>query len=148
MKKRDLIVFIFSIHLLFLWNVSQAQSVIDVLKNNQRTSQFAAAIERAGLNDRLSDKSTSFTIFAPSNQAFSRLSGNEQNSNQLLLNHVITGSATQRSLQYMKKVTCLSGITINIVEENGGLQIQDHPVIESNLRADNGVVHIIDGIIK
>lgn len=136
---------------LFLGNITcvQAQTVLETLKNNRQTSQFAAAIERTGLNDRFNQKNASFTVFAPSNSAFNRLSASEKNSSQVLLNHVITGTATKRSLQYMSNITCLSGLTVEVAQmDDNSLEIQDYSIIQSNIRADNGVIHVIDGVIQ
>ena len=129
-------------------NSSHAQTVLDVIKNNSQTSDFASALENAGLNDRLSQDGA-YTVFAPSNSAFSKLSASEKQNRNLLLNHLITGTATKRSLQYMSKITSLSGITIEVVRmDDSNLSIQNYPLVKSNIRADNGVVHIIGGVIQ
>lgn len=137
--------------LLFMGNftLADAQTVMEALKDNRQTSQFAAAIERAGLDDRFEQNHASFTVFAPSNSAFNRLSASEKSSSQLLLNHIITGTATKRSLQYMSNITCLSGLTVEVAQmEDNSLAIQNYSLTASNIRADNGVIHIIDGVIK
>lgn len=126
----------------------QAQSVLDVLKNNSQTSAFAAAIDEAGLAERLSQDGP-YTLFVPSNKAFDNLTSDEKNNSNLLLNHIITGTATERSLKHISNMTCLSGITIEVVEmDNNSISVQDYPLIKSNIRADNGIVHIIGGVIK
>ncbi|SMO68989.1 fasciclin domain-containing protein [Fodinibius sediminis] len=131
------------------FSAAHGQSVLEVLKSNGQTSDFAAAIERAGLDDRLDRNKGSFTVFAPSNSAFNRISASEQNNSQLLLNHIITGKATKRSLQYMSKITCLSGLTVEVAQlNNSGLSIENYPLMESNIQADNGVIHVIDGVIQ
>ena len=129
-------------------NTSKAQSVLEVLKQDSRTSAFASAVEQAGIDSRLSNDGP-YTLFVPSNKAFNKLSKNERSSSELLLNHIITGTATKRSLQYMSKITGLSGITIEIVKiNNNSLEIQNYSLVESNIRADNGVIHIINGVIQ
>jgi|SRR5690625_827185 len=129
--------------------MADAQSVLEALKNNGRTTEFAAAIERAGLEDRFDNRNGSYTVFAPSNTAFNKMTSNEKNNSQILLNHIITGTATKRSLQYMSKMTCLSGLTVEVAQMNDNtLSIQDYPLLESNIQADNGVVHVIDGVIQ
>jgi uncharacterized surface protein with fasciclin (FAS1) repeats len=126
-----------------------AQSVFETLKSNGQTSEFAAALENAGLDDRLSGNSGSFTVFAPSNNAFAQVDDKLKTDSNFLLNHIITGSATKRSLQHMSQVTCLSGITIEIVKmDNGSLSIENYPLEQSNIRAGNGVIHIINGVIQ
>lgn len=126
----------------------QAQTVLEVLQSNGQTSEYAAAIGRAGLSDRL-EKDGSFTVFAPSNSAFNKITETQKSNSDLLLNHVITGTATKRSLQHMSQITCLSGITVEVAQMNdNSLSIQNYALVESNIEADNGVVHIIDGVIE
>lgn len=151
MKKRYRI-YLGAITLIFLmgcYTTAEAQTILEILKSNGQTSQFAAAIERAGLSDRFNKTDGSFTVFAPSNGAFNSISASEKSNSQLILNHIITGTATKRSLQYMSQMTCLSGLTVEVAQmNNNSLSIQNYPLIESNIRADNGVVHIIDGVIQ
>src|SRR5699024_8552385 len=73
--------------------MADAQTVLEALKNNGRTTEFAAAIERAGLENRFDTRSGSYTVFAPSNTAFNKMNSNEKNNSRLLLNHIITGTA-------------------------------------------------------
>lgn len=139
---------VFGILFIGIQNIT-AQSVFETLKSNGQTSEFAAALENAGLDDRLSGNSGSFTVFAPSNSAFSKVDDKVKTDSDFLLNHIITGTATKRSLQHMSQVTCLSGITIEIVKmNNGSLSVQNYPLEQSNIRAGNGVIHIINGVIQ
>ena len=139
---------IFIVTFLFGFGTSKAQSVLDILKQNSQTSAFASAVERAGIDSRLSSDGP-YTLFVPSNKAFNKLSKSERTNSELLLNHIITGTATKRSLQYMSKITGLSGITIEIVKvDNNSLEVQNYPLVENNIRADNGVIHIINGVIQ
>lgn len=125
----------------------QAQSVIDKLKSNSQTTQFAQALEDAGINDRLST-SGPYTVFAPTNQAFSNLSAGQQSDSNVLLNHILTGMATERSLRVMSDIVCLSGRTISIQHNGSGLTVENNRITSSNIKADNGVIHIIDGVIN
>lgn len=125
----------------------QAQSVLDKLKSNSQTTQFAEALENAGIDERLS-QSGPFTVFAPTNSAFEELSMGQKSDSNLLLNHILTGMATERSLRAMSDITCLSGQTISIQNQNGSnLAIESNRISISNIKASNGVIHIIDGVI-
>lgn len=137
---------------LFLSNLNigetYAQTVLEVLKNNAQTSAFSAALDNTGLTERLSQDGP-YTLFVPANKAFNKLSADEKSDSNLLLNHIITGTATERSLKHISNMTCLSGITIEVVEmDDNSISVQDYPLIKSNIRADNGIVHIIGGVIK
>lgn len=132
----------------FIWpiNLVNGQTVMKKLKANNNTAHFADALEQANLDKRL-QKSGPFTLFVPTNSAFNSLSFGQKSSSNLLLNHIITGMATERNLRLMSDVTCLSGQTINI-EYNGKLTVNSYLLVNSNIKADNGVIHIIDGVIK
>lgn len=127
---------------------AQAQTVMQKLKANGQTTEFARALEETGIDDRI-NKQGPFTLFAPSNNAFNSLSSIEKGNNNLLLNHIFTGMATERSLKAMSNVTCLSGRNLTLQNDNNqGLTINSIKIVNSNIKADNGVIHIIDGVIK
>lgn len=125
----------------------QAQTVMQTLKNHQETTNFAQALEDANLSDQLNGNGP-YTLFVPSNSAFSRLSNSQKLNADLLLNHVFTGMATERSLRAMSNITCLSGQTISVRNQSDRLLVNDHIILVSNIRANNGVIHIIDGVIE
>lgn len=125
----------------------QAQSILDKLTSTSQTTQFAQALENTGINERL-NQSGPFTVFAPTNTAFDQLSTGQKSDSSLLLNHILTGMATERSLRAMSDITCLSGQTISIQNQSGNnLAIESNRIRVSNIKASNGVIHIIDGVI-
>lgn len=146
--RKNIISFLFTIGLTFLMISAQAQTVMQKLKANGKTTEFARALEETGIDDRI-NKQGPFTLFAPSNNAFNSLSSIEKGNNNLLLNHIFTGMATERSLKAMSNVTCLSGRNLTLQNDNDqGLTINSIKIVNSNIKADNGVIHIINGVIK
>lgn len=146
--KKGFIALVFSIGLVLIFLPVQAQTVLDKLKSNSQTTEFAKALESTNIDERI-NKSGPFTLFAPSNSAFNRLSMLEKENNDLLLNHIFMGMATERSLKAMSEVTCLSGKNLSIQNGSGqDISINDIQIVTTNLKADNGVIHIIDGVIK
>lgn len=126
----------------------QAQSIIEKLKSNSQTTQFAQALENSGVADRF-NQSGPFTLFVPSNNAFSNLGSGQQTDSNVLLNHILTGMASERSLRAMSDITSLSGKTIAIQNKDGEkLSIANNQIIRSNIKASNGIIHIIDGVIE
>ncbi len=134
----------------FIWSVEtiNGQTVIEQLKNNSETVQFGEALEKTNIDERL-NKAGPFTLLAPSNKSFAKLQSAQKNNSNLLLNHVFTGLATKRSLMAMSEVTCLSGRTITLRNtKDQELSVDSYRIIAFNIKADNGVIHIIDGVIK
>lgn len=139
-----------SIILLFVmagFTTLQAQTVMQTLNEHQETKSFAQALKDANMSDRLNGNGP-YTLFVPSNSAFSQLPNSQKSNSSLLLNHIFTGMATERSLKAMSDITCLSGQTISVGSQSNRLTVNNNVVLTSNIRADNGVIHIIDGVIK
>ncbi|HET6527603.1 MAG TPA: fasciclin domain-containing protein [Balneolaceae bacterium] len=120
---------------------------MDVLQNNNQTTEFAQALEQANLDEQLNNAGP-FTVFAPTNEAFNSLRDWQKTDENILLNHIFTGLATARRLRVMSNVTSLGGKTVTISGDQGNISIASQPIIENNIRANNGVVHIIDGVIR
>jgi len=136
-------IFVLSFH------IARSQTIMQKLSANKRTSHFAQSLIKTNLNNRLNGPGP-YTILAPTNKAFDKLSDSQKEDDKLLLNHIFTGMATERSLKAMNEVTCLSGKTIKLKKINGGksLTVGSYAIVTTNIKADNGVIHIINGVIK
>lgn len=140
--------FALTLSLLMAFSEVHAQSILEKLKANSQTTEFAQALEDTGVDSRI-NQSGPFTVFAPSNEAFNELSVGQKSDSNLLLNHILTGMATERSLRAMSDITCLSGKTISVQNKNSSnLTIETNRISISNIKASNGVIHIIDGVIE
>lgn len=139
--------------------------IIEVAMSNTDLTSLVAALERADLSNTLKGAGP-FTILAPSNSAFSNfLSSNgfanleavpTETLTQLLLNHVVSGridSAPLINLQRNYLETLADGPSasklslyfdaVNGVEFNG-----ESEVIQTDVVARNGIIHIVDEVIS
>lgn len=132
---------------LWTFDFTQAQTVMDLLNSNKQTTAFAQALEKANLDKKLNN-SGPFTLFAPTNQAFNNLPNWQKADDNTLLNHIFTGLATARSLRVMSNVTFLSGKTVKITGDIEDLSVGSFEILKSNIRANNGVIHTINGVIR
>ncbi len=136
---------------LFTIDTAQGQQLMSVLKSNSNISSFVRALEINGLDERLSAKGP-FTIFAPTNEFFDKeTSGKQLESDSIhrfLLNHIMTGFATEKNMQYMSKVTTLGGVTLAIEKRDKKIYINTIELTTTNIKASNGVIHIINGVVK
>ncbi|MEM6428797.1 MAG: fasciclin domain-containing protein [Deinococcota bacterium] len=130
---------------------ARAQTVLELAMSDARFSTLVTAIEEAGLVDALSGPGP-FTIFAPTNDAFdmlpqSQLSAILASRSQLgilLQYHVVPGLfTTDRITADMQFFTTLEGSTLPITNAGVG----DAAVLEVNLEASNGVIHMIDSVL-
>ena len=98
-----------------------------------------------------------FTVFAPTDQAFSMTATGDLSSAQLsnvLLYHVIQGNVLSTDLPDGTPVTreTLNGETITITRNGNSVTIADgngnvRNVVTANVQGTNGVVHAIDGVL-
>lgn len=141
-------------------SLGQLPNIYEIINNDDRLETLAKAIKLAEL-DEATQQSGSFTVFAPSNAAFSkvpqenvdRLSNPENKDElaQLLSYHAIGDKAlTSTELSEMNLPTNLQALTgdfIIVSKQDNELKINDASIIESDISASNGIIHIIDTVL-
>jgi hypothetical protein len=139
--------------LLMLVSLSQgaAQTIVDVAASDPRFSTLVTAIEEAGLVEALSGEGP-FTVFAPTNDAFAAIDQNQLNvllSSQsqlttVLQYHVVPGLFTTDLITAdMQFFTTLAGSNLPITNDGVG----GAAVIDVNIEASNGVIHVVDTVL-
>ncbi|WP_337964876.1 fasciclin domain-containing protein [uncultured Flavobacterium sp.] len=144
------------------------QTIVSLAQANPNLSSLVAALEKADLVTTLKS-SGSFTVFAPTNAAFSAfLTANgyaDLNAvpvpllKEILLNHVLSTKvkSTEISTGYVKTMAKGSASTINTlsmylekgtgVDINGGKTNGGATVTTADIEASNGIIHVVDGVI-
>ena len=139
------------------------QNIYQTAKTNPDLSSLVAAIDKAGLSDELSNSASSFTVFAPTNDAFSAfLSANGFNSlndvpvdvlTSVLLNHVVDGKkmAADLTTGYVNTLATFGSTTSHLslyVNTSTGVTLNgSSKVTAADVKASNGVVHVVDQVI-
>ena len=140
-------------------------TVVEVVAANEDFSTLASALETAGLLETLSGAGP-FTVFAPTNEAFAalpegeldRLLVNPDELEQLLSYHVVPERLLEESFGEFIDDSApplapetVEGSTLSIdVEEDTDPAIIINNVagvIEADITAGNGVVHVIDAVL-
>jgi transforming growth factor-beta-induced protein len=91
------------------------------------------------------------TIFAPTDEAFAALGLNEKNIGtvpnlkEILLYHAVAGKVYSTMLS-SKYVPTVNGAALN-VKVSSGVMINDANVLKADIKAINGVIHIIDRVL-
>ena len=112
-----------------------------------------AAAEAAGLVDVLANGGP-LTVFAPTDDAFAALPVGTvenllQNPNELakvLKYHLVPGSVLSGSLNDGASVITVLGPAINVSTE-GGVFVGGAQVTKPDVKASNGVIHVIDRVL-
>jgi uncharacterized surface protein with fasciclin (FAS1) repeats len=130
-------------------------NIVELASANPELSTLVTAVKAAGLVETLSGNSR-LTVFAPSNKAFSTLpSGtlqrllrpaNRAKLRKLLTYHVVAGEKPAQSLR-SGRLTSVQGGAINVRVTGGKVKVNNANVIAADVRASNGIVHVIDRVI-
>jgi len=134
----------------------RGKTIVDLAVGAGSFKTLLKALEAAGLVETLSGAGP-FTVFAPTDEAFSRIPKEElerllkpENVNELkriLLYHVVPGM--QRAAQVVKIDSAASaqGQTLSFRVKEGRVFVNDAQVTQADLEASNGVVHVVDQVL-
>lgn len=142
-------------------SVEAKKDIVDTAVASNSFPTLVAAVQAAGLVDALKSKGP-FTVFAPSEEAFSKLEKanpgilaellkpeNKEKLASILKYHVVSGKVMARDvmkLQNNSKVKTLQGQSITVKNKNG-VYVNNAKVIKTDIEATNGVIHVIDTVI-
>jgi uncharacterized surface protein with fasciclin (FAS1) repeats len=131
-------------------------TVVDVAASNSDFTTLVAAVKAAGLVDTLSSKGP-FTVFAPTNAAFAKLPAgtvesllkpeNKAKLTAILTYHVVSGKVTAADVVKLKSATTVNGKAVKIAAGHHGVKINDANVTATDIKASNGVIHVIDTVL-
>jgi uncharacterized surface protein with fasciclin (FAS1) repeats len=139
--------------LLALANSAGATDLVEKSASATNLRIFTAALKTSGLNDSLKSGGP-YTVFAPEDGAFSKLppgswealSKDKARLASVLSHHIIPGRMLVTELR-PGKTTTLQGDPLTLKSDNGKVTVDQANVIESDVAADNGVIHVIDTIV-
>ena len=130
--------------------------IVDTAIKAGSFNTLVAAVQAAELVETLKSKGP-FTVFAPTDEAFSKLDKatlesllKPENKDQLiaiLTYHVVAGKVMSTDITWNMEPTTVNGSTINITLDNGKVMINDATVISADVDTDNGVIHVIDTVL-
>lgn len=137
-------------------------NVVQVAQSDSRFSILVEAVQAAGLNDTLTAPGP-YTVFAPTNDAFSALLGElGVTKDQLLANkplltavlkyHVVAGQVPSSAVPLGKAIDPVGGGFFKIDKVGTSLVITDgrnrtSKIVQADIAASNGVIHAIDKVL-
>nr|KAG5689697.1 hypothetical protein BaRGS_006322 [Batillaria attramentaria] len=131
-------------------------SLTDVLSEVPDLNTLLKAVTTAGLGDMLTGQGP-YTVFAPADEAFDalpageleRLLKNPTMLKQLLMYHVLSGTVYSAGLSPLQKIPSLdNGRNLTIRNSGNGVTVNAAKVIYADLSATNGVVHLINTVLR
>ncbi|XP_063375950.1 uncharacterized protein LOC134663504 [Cydia fagiglandana] len=121
---------------------------------DRRFTTFLKAIHASGFADTLSESKT-YTVFAPTDAAFARLSPAElarysekSAARALVARHVLPGTLYSAGMRYYQLRNSMEEATPLTLQKNAGrIKVNNAQVITHNIPATNGVIHAVDTIL-
>lgn len=132
----------------------EINSIVDVLALDGRFTTLIAAVQAAGLADALATGGP-FTVFAPTDDAFAALPPGTVESllgdipalQNVLLYHVLGKAVTSPHLLGRRTLETLQGESVKTSINRQGLFINQSKVLNREVRAPNGIIHVIDAVL-
>ena len=135
---------------------SHAKDIVDTAVAAGSFKTLVAAVTAADLGATLKSEGP-FTVFAPTDEAFSKLPEGTvenllkpENKEQLvaiLKYHVVAGKVTAEQVVSLDSATTANGSELAIAANDHGVKVGEANVIKADIDTSNGIIHVIDSVL-
>ena len=163
MKHRKLFVtsalalFVIGLATLGTSKISTAYSTKDIVDTAIDAGSFdtlVIAVKTADLVDALKGEGP-FTVFAPTDAAFAKLPkgaldallNDKAKLTAVLKYHVVPGKVMAADVVNLKTAKTANGNSLTISAANGSVMVNNAKVIQTDIAASNGIIHVIDTVV-
>ena len=132
---------------------TKTRTIMEIAADHGNFKTFLSAISSANLTERFNGKG-SYTVLMPNDAAFAKLPAGDWDKfvrdvpklTQILNYHVLPGNVPSSELANMKEAPTVDGRPVKVVSQPD-LRINDAKVIERDMTAENGVIHVLDTVL-
>lgn len=135
---------------------SDSDTIVSIAAGNDSFSTLVTALKAADLVSTLQTDGP-FTVFAPTNEAFSKVPEETLNNllkpenkaqlQAVLTYHVVSGSVNAETAMSLSEATTVQGEKIDIRVNGNKVMINNAEVVATDIQASNGIIHVIDNVI-
>jgi uncharacterized surface protein with fasciclin (FAS1) repeats len=132
------------------------KDIVDTAVEAGSFQTLAKALDAAGLVDTLKGEGP-FTVFAPTDKAFSKLPEgtiedllkpeNKEKLVAILTYHVVPGKAMASDVATMDSAKTVNGQSLTITRNDDGVMVDNAHVVQTDIACSNGVIHVIDNVL-
>jgi uncharacterized surface protein with fasciclin (FAS1) repeats len=131
-----------------------AGDLIETATSAGSFTTLAKALQAAGLVETLKGAGP-FTVFAPTDEAFARLPqgtldallADREKLTAVLTYHVVPGEVTAEQVAVLTSAKTVNGRELSIATADGKVTVGNATVTQADIRATNGVIHVIDTVL-
>ena len=137
------------------FSANAAQDIVATAKSTGTFKTLVAALDAADKTSMLQEKGP-YTVFAPTDEGFAALPKgtvenllkpeNKEKLGKLLAYHVMSGEVMSADVKTMKAPTA-NGADLDVKVANGKVMINDAKIVKADVKASNGVIHVIDKVL-
>ncbi len=135
--------------------MAQAKDIVAIASGDAQFKTLTKALTAAGLVPTLQGKGP-FTVFAPTDAAFAALPkgaledllkpANKAKLTKILTYHVVSGAVLSTSLK-SGDVPTVEKSSVKVVVAGGKVTVGGANVVKADIKASNGVIHVIDKVL-
>jgi len=136
---------------------TKAQTIIEAAEQAGSFTTLLAAVDAADLTKTLNDRTSAFTVFAPTDAAFEAVDadtlsdlltpGRKADLQRILKHHVVKGRMDGKSVATRKTIRPLGGGEIPVRTEGEKVFLGDAQISQADIETGNGVIHVIDAVL-
>ncbi len=130
----------------------EATDLLTTLESLGDFTVLVQALRDTGLDAALTT-TESFTIFAPTDEAFQALPAGTldgltpEQLTGILRRHVLVGAVSSEDASALGKAPTVEGSDLEIVATGDGLMVGNALVSDADIQASNGVIHVINAVL-
>ncbi len=133
-----------------------AKDVVKVAVSSKDHTTLVAALKQADLVTSLSNAGP-FTVFAPTNEAFSKLpagklddlmkDANKEDLRDILQYHVTLSALKPESLKDGQTLGMVNGGNMTVQVKDGKITLNNTVHVITTIPASNGIIYVVDGVL-
>jgi|GEM_PF-221446 len=135
-----------------------SMNIVETAIANGSFTTLVTALQAAGLDSVLADEDATFTVFAPTDDAFALIPEADLNAliadtdalTAVLLGHVVSGAAVDAVTAFTlngASATTAGDAELAISIVDGKLMVGASTVVMTDIYTTNGIIHVIDAVI-
>ena len=135
---------------------ARSADIVETAAGNDDFSTLVAAVKAAGLVETLQGDGP-FTVFAPTNAAFEKLPAgtvdtllkpdNKDKLTSILTYHVAPAAVPASEVVKLSLAPTVNGQKVPVKVNGGTVMLGDAKVIKTDIKCDNGIIHVIDAVL-
>jgi uncharacterized surface protein with fasciclin (FAS1) repeats len=135
-------------------SASAKGNIVETAVGAGKFDTLVSLVEEAGLAETLATGGN-FTVFAPTDAAFAKvpkktlaaLEANPAKLKAVLLYHVVKGELRANRVMKRSSIKTLNGASVTVKVTRGVVKIDNARVVQANVEASNGVIHVINRVL-